>query len=503
MRFEKYYTPLKYRLFRLKSLEYLSIFQLVIILGTLVLGIWTMPATQINPDNFYYIYLGSMFENCNDGKLNDAYTVGIVMPGIFRILFLAVSQSFDYLSASIIFSKAVVCLILASFCYLCVAGEKSGPDRLAKLILLSITFYYWEPTTDIASFNAEYVCVILLISVLLLFDNYKDLQYQIYAVCLLVLFIINTKIQAIPILFGLVLVAKKSNVEKIKLALIFLLLWGLNQLVLIKLNIGVFLALQNIKAYVLSNLDNSNGLESLIKENYLYLWAIFLRYKILFFFFLIAILATKGSATEKRYIKSFYVLLLITIFVVLLPNKRFDHYQILFLVPLFVGIKNFKLNLEKIQSKKTFLGALFLILSFFAIKHEYKMINKYLDNYSLIKISYPYSDGAMKDLKTSFDFTNKKVYVNGWDYSISPYLKACRASDDYAELKGQHLAQGSFYSDVIEKKYDYIIDTTSYSSIISNDLENSLYFNQSLKSQFLIEYNFAYQSQGLYVFKIK
>jgi hypothetical protein len=500
MSFEKY-TPLKGRLFSLKSLEYLSIFQLVIILGTLVLGIWTMPATQINPDNFYYIYLGSMFENCNDGKLNDAYTVGIVMPGIFRILFLAVSQSFDYLSASIFFSKAVVCLTLASFCYLCVADEKSRPDRIAKLVLLSFTFYYWEPTKDIASFNAEYVCVILLISVLLLFDNYKGLQYQIYAVCLLVLFIINTKIQAIPILFGLVLVAKKSNVEKIKLALIFLLLWGLNQLVLIKLNLGGFLAPQNIKAYVLYDLDNFNGLEALIKANYLYLWTIFLRYKI--FFLLITILATKGSATEKRYIKSFYVLLLITTFVVLLPNRRFEHYQILFLVPLFVGIKNFKLNFEKIQSKKTFLGALFLILSFFAIKHEYKMINKYLDNYSLIKISYPYSNGAMKDLKTSFDFTNKKVYVNGWDYSISPYLKACRASNDYAELKGQHLAQGSFYSHVIEKKYDYIVDTTSYSSKISNDLENSLYFNQSLKSQFLIEYNLAYQSQGLYVFKIK
>lgn len=487
--------------------QYIIKFQTILVLLTLIFGIWAMPATKINPDTYYYITKGAMFENCKDSLLRDAYTVGFILPAIFQILHLIISESFDYLGSAIIFSKVLICCIIIFYCYQCLQGEKFEKKIILKLFLLSFLFYYWttgnnEISIDTGSLNAEYICVLILILIINQLENFNNINHKIYIISILVVLLLNTKLQAIPILFGLLLVCNLSITEKIKVLFLFLILIFLNYIIFKYFKIETLFNFDKIIHYIKINPYGSTDYTGVINQNLDFIKTIFIKYKIIYIIIIHSLLMfIKGSVIEKKYAINLFILFTITIFVILLPNKQFEHYQIFLLVPIFFYIKNFYCNLALFYNK-LFIVAI-ITISILLTYSKFNNFKYYLNSYDYLAILNPYPDDQIIALKENNDFKNKRIYVNGWDYSIYSYLKSCRADEEYSSLIGGVINQEKFYENILKSKYDYIVDITYYTSWVNNDFKNSLLLNESLQNKFMQDYNLVYYSPNLYVLKVK
>jgi hypothetical protein len=117
-----------------------------------------------------------------------------------------------------------------------------------------------------------------------------------------------------------------------------------------------------------------------------------------------------------------------------------------------------------------------------------KHIKFFLKEDSIISWVYPYKDGGMKDFFKSSQVSNKnKVYVNGWDYSIPPYLEVCPIMDDFARMHGGMIEMDKFYSSVYSRKYDWILDIINYSGIVKDEkyaLENNTIFQKIVINEY-------------------
>ena len=476
------------------------------VLCSIFYRIFIFNAGDINQDNYYYISLGMLARYCDIPNIVDAFTVGIVPVAIFRGVAWFSRATENYFEISLITSKSIIIFTILYYSIASIFYNKLNKNTASKIIFLLLLFLPLKISSDIASLNAEYIGIFLIILIYGVLNCKINNFTKIATFIALSIICINTKMQSLPLLFSIVVVSKVSKKEIVFYITTLLALVFLNEYFLYTQKLGYLYNSKDIFGYV-----SYNGSKNPLRI-FAFIEKAFLLFPVLFIAIAIDISQKYKIGAKKDW--KFLFLLLMAFGVAIAPFRFFDHHLFYLLVPLHYFIVNY--NEDSYISSTTVISVegkyrilldykkiILFTLVLWTIGYEAKFFLRYFKGIpTLSPLVYPYRDDFVSEFKKHLQLSKRaRLFVNGWDYSYYPYLSICPAKDDYANLQGGKINQEDFYNRIFEGVYDYIIDINKYSGF-SNE-KYSFRKNKELAEQVSRKYVKIIAREEIDVFEIK
>jgi len=442
---------------------------------------------------------------CDIPNIVDAFTVGIVPVAIFRGVAWLSRASENYFEISLIASKSIVIVIILYYSIASIFYNKLSKNTVSKIIFLLLLFLPLKISSDIASLNAEYICIFLIILIYGVLNCKINNFTKIVAFIALSVICTNTKMQSLPLLCSMVVVSKVSKKEIVFYITTLLALVFLNEYFLYTQKLGYLYHSKDIFGYV-----SYNGSKNPLRI-FAFIEKAFLLFPVLFIAIAIDVSQKYKIGAQRDW--KFLFLLVIAFGVAIAPFRFFDHHLIYLLVPLHYFIVNY--NEDSYLSSTTVISVegnyrisldykiILFVLVLWTIGYEAKFFSRYFKGIpTLSSLAYPYRDDFVSEFKKYLQLRKgARLFVNGWDYSYYSYLSICPAKDDYANLQGGKVNQEDFYNRIFEGVYDYIIDINKYSGF-SNE-KYSFRKNKELAEQVSQKYVKIIAGEEIDVFEIK
>lgn len=330
--------------------------------GWLVWRICSFPGYSLNVDTYYYIAKGSSWVFCNSIKLQDAFTVGIILPSMMGVLGIAFKLFHveNIIFWLILSTKIIVVFSYAIVIACCLYTKNEDKDLFyTRIVLVStalMTFTLassissWEELVrDGISMNGEIVCIALISMQILLLDivRHSKLKYFSHAIIFVIIF--NTKIQAAPISLLIIFFASDKGSRH------YYIFWLLGllacaEIALYEKQVGFLYNHLNLIKYI-QKISPDQDIQNLIFIRILNSIQTTTNTIKLFPVILICILLSLSSRYHKRVqfvnTTNFYILLVVVFICVNLPNRTFVHYSMLYWVPFVYFVRNYRI--EKIN----------------------------------------------------------------------------------------------------------------------------------------------------------
>ena len=190
---------------------------------------------------------------CDIPNIVDAFTVGIVPVAIFRGVAWFSRATENYFEISLITSKSIIIFTILYYSIASIFYNKLNKNTASKIIFLLLLFLPLKISSDIASLNAEYIGIFLIILIYGVLNCKINNFTKIATFIALSIICINTKMQSLPLLFSIVVVSKVSKKEIVFYITTLLALVFLNEYFLYTQKLGYLYNSKDIFGYVSYN----------------------------------------------------------------------------------------------------------------------------------------------------------------------------------------------------------------------------------------------------------
>lgn len=475
--------------------------------------IWLSP-DEINPDSHQYISIADYYLYSSNTDIRDALTVGPVIPAILAIIKFSIIKFATWgPDANIVLLKA-----LAFICYVVIFASAykliaEFIDERKTSIALIFLLVFLTMRMDSLSLNGELASVAMISVLMVLFrKNDKNLS-NLLSISIFSVLVIYTKLQAAPILLLLILSESRSKTEFIKTSCYIVGALLIAETFLYANGAGIIRNLASLYNYVsqeapspANTLPGAGHAYNIIKEySYHIEWILqnlALNFPLLFF--VIFALAFENKKPNSNYFSSWKIWICVTIFVIALPHRRFEHYLILtipfiirFAGPAIFSIKGKQLNLKNEYFICSFLLLLIFIKAFSALPD----LNKLRESGAG---AFPKSlfGNEVDDVRDIVKNEPGKIFIHGWDYRLNSYLDVYSSKMELPMLKVGAINEREYLNNLISNDFDYVIDIINYTGY-AREWEYSL-SNQNIFGAVVAQYyDLVYQKGGLQLYKKK
>ena len=471
---------------------------------------WLNPV-EINPDPYFHIQLANYYLFSGHSDVRDALTVGPLIPALYALIkwiglhFIAWTADYEiYLLKGLSF----VCFFIISIIFATVNTKEVG--RQNTLILLAIFLGLMQVSMDALSPNGELVAVTLLMILfyLLSADDYSFLR--VFIAALLTIFIVYTKLQAIPLLL-LILGYGFWGKRGLKFFLITAasLISCIDFVFYIK-GAGILYNLTTLIKYVSDGALASSGgtvgkVETLLSFHGRAKHFLWIMNQTILNFPLLAYIVITFIFSQQKYKNPFLnwkIWAFFTFFIMVLPGRQFEHYT-LFAIPfvlIFSGralcitqsinatlsssVKRFKLPFLAIP----LVFGLFLYKALLAFPER----NYFNGNPSVIYSALP-ERVALGEIKKILMNNPGPTFIHGWDYSVNLYLDLYSNRFEMPMLMARAITEQEYINTIVKNNYKYIVDITQYQGLIKGP-EYTLSGNSLVSKSLSAYYDLLYES---------
>lgn len=428
------------------------------------INIFIFPAADLNQDMFYYMAIGNKYLLCGQSKLQDAFTVGIVLPQYFR----AVGYLTSYISHEKLFqlqvlaAKFLVVACYATLILVVVLNSIKKNSLTTAVFLLALTFLWADVDFDIASLNGEILSVTLIILIKYLLDgfviNSNNKNIVNVLIIVLVVMLANVKIQALPLAFLAIFLYGKQ--KKYNIAVMSLMAVGAFDLWLYNQGAGFIYRISGILLYLgKGNATNDGSLYQLVGNIKVMCKMALINYPLLGLMIADITLTKLRKYSGIDSPNKLIALFLMAVVTMCIPGREFKHYTVFMLVPLLIYIESTEFKVD-FDNAPVLICLVYLLCGYHANNFVFRLKEWRNDK----SIAYNINKIDISELKAIIPL-GSTVFVNGWDYSLYTRLGMCFPDDDFASMYGRQRTSTEFYNKIFGGGYRYIIDAVGVSGL--------------------------------------
>lgn len=483
--------------FILKKLNWLFFaFSFLTILSyTIGLDILFYPPGAFNPDTYSHLAVANYITN-NHFSLRDVCTVGPVIP----FLIASIKYFISVFSPWHIYYDEIIVKCLSFFCFFVISLTLFGNLKDSRfstfnaLIVLFVFLSIFPTQIDVISLNGEIMSVSV-ISLILFFRN-KNFEYKHVFIAFLLLICLYIKIQSILLIFLILLLFINDLIFLRKLIYSLLIIFIGCELILINFDIGLYANFTKYISYI------TMGQNSPVEGNWvdIFRWEIYYGnyfFPFVIFIFLVAFFDIKFF---KKIEENIFLWFAFTLLTIAIPHRKFDHY-ILYYIPFLTLFFPKALICFKFYKRKPpiLLRTIFILSVFLIATKSFIMVKKF--NFITDDLSYieKYIGSEARDIFPLICCNNSTLFVHGWDFRFYSFLNKSDTGHEVPLVFLNELSKKQYQEKLVEYSPDFIIDITSYSSLLKSPTYKLNSFLNDVN--FINRYNIIYNKSGLLLYK--
>jgi len=475
--------------------------------------IWMDP-NHINGDTLNYLAIANYYLYSPVVHVRDAFTVGPVIPALIAATKF-VALKFVPWSPDV---DIAVLKGLSFFCYVAMTLSAFRVmtrhiERKQAFLALFCLFGILGCVKDTLSLNGEMVASAALSVLMVVLQQQHRSPLRYVAAALLSIFVIYTKIQAIPLLF-LLLVSESNSRRELAIILLYVFSATIIAEAFLYLN-GVGLVNSFIYMYVYLSSGSVAGSISVGKSAGFYsgLAKYFQNLTWLlerttadfaFVYIILALLLLGRVAPRKNLFSDWKVWLGVTIFTILAPGRDFEHY-LMFLLPFafrfagpaVAGVRSTALS----PAQWRYCQEGMAIILFLELAAAVPDLNpgdwNWAGAFPRVAI-----DQSVEGVRAMIKRNPGTVFVNGWDDRMYSFLNTYNTWGDLPLVTFGIISEQEYVNRMIGNRFDYLVDVTGYSGVL-RDKRYAL-SSQGMEAAVVGRYyDLAFEKGGLVLYRRK